>query len=88
MAKGEHQMEAVREVLLREWDPLGVADNPACFDEYDRYARTICRYLKEGVDAFRLTAYLAQVQTVGMGLSRTDEERDKRVAQQLLALSA
>jgi hypothetical protein len=28
MAKAEHLMEAVREVLLREWDPIGIADYP------------------------------------------------------------
>ncbi|QEH34902.1 hypothetical protein OJF2_34470 [Aquisphaera giovannonii] len=87
MAGVKHLMEAVRQVLLREWDPIGVADNPACFDEYDRYARTICRYLEEGVDEFKLTAYLGQVQTVGMGLSRADAERDKLVARRLMALS-
>jgi hypothetical protein len=86
MAKGGRLLEAVREVLLREWDPIGVAHNPDCFDEYDRYARTICRYLKEGIDEFWLAAYLSQVQAVGMGLSRADEERDTRVARRLLAL--
>lgn len=55
--------------------------------EYNRYARTICRYLKEGADEFRLMAYLAQVQTVSMGLSRADEERDKLIAKRLMALS-
>jgi hypothetical protein len=87
MAKGERLMQAVREVLLREWDPIGVADHPECSDEYDRYARAICRYLEEGIDEFRLTAYLSQVQTVGMGLSRVDDERDRLVARRLLSLS-
>jgi hypothetical protein len=80
-------MEAVREILLHEWDPIGVAENPECRDEYDRYARTVCRYLREGVDAFKLGAYLAQVQAVAMGLSRVDEERDRAVVQRLMVLS-
>ncbi len=88
MQNGGRMMEAVRDVLLREWDPIGVAHHPECSDEYDRYARTICRCLAEGIDEFKLTAYLSQVQTVGMGLSQADEERDKLVAQRLLSLSA
>lgn len=88
MGKREHMLEAVRDLLLREWDPIGVAHHPECCAEYDRYARSICRYLEEGIDEFRLAAYLAQVETVGMGLSRADEERAKLVAQRLLTLSA
>ena len=87
MTKVERLLMEVQEVLLREWDPIGVAHYPECFDEYDRYARTICRDLMEGTDAFRLTAYLSQVQTVGMGLSQTDEQRDRLIAQRLLALT-
>jgi hypothetical protein len=31
-------LQAVREVLFREWDPIGVNDNPLAGDEYDHYA--------------------------------------------------
>jgi hypothetical protein len=87
LVKGERLMNAVREILLEQWDPIGVAHDPGRFNEYDRYARTICRYLTEGVDEYRLVAYLSQVQSVGMGLSRTDGERDRAVARRLLTLS-
>lgn len=81
-------MKAVREILLHEWDPIGVADNPECFDEYDRYARTICRYIAEGIDAFGIAAYLSHVQIVDMGLHGADVVRNKTVASKLLSLSA
>jgi hypothetical protein len=80
-------MESVRAVLLSEWDPLGVADNPSCRDEYDRYVATACRLLREGADEHKLAAYLSQVQEVAMGLSRVDSERDRSVARRLLALT-
>ena len=80
-------MEAVREVLLRDWDPLGVGDNPSLSDEYDRYVGTACRYLQGGVDDYKLAAYLGQIQEVAMGLTRVDTERDLRVARRLLALT-
>lgn len=86
MANRDRLMEAVREILLREWDPIGVAQNPDCSNEYDRYVRTVCRYLDEGIDEFKLTAYLSQVQTVEMGLSSIDEVRNKAIARLLLSL--
>jgi hypothetical protein len=31
--------QAVKEVLFREWDLIGINYNPACHDEYDSYSR-------------------------------------------------
>lgn len=84
--KGDQLFSAVRKVLLEEWDPIGVAHHPECSNEYDRYVRTICRFLAEGVDEFKLTAYLSQVRTVSMGLSLASDGREKLVARRLLEL--
>jgi hypothetical protein len=35
MARVKHLLRSVREILLREWDPLGVGENPHCFNGYD-----------------------------------------------------
>jgi hypothetical protein len=80
-------MAAVGEVLLRDWDPLGVADISSCRDEYDRYAATVSRYLWEGADEYKVVSYLSQVQEVDMRLSHADAERDRLVAHSLLALT-
>ena len=32
---------AIREILLRDWDPIGVADVPEAQDEYDSYISQI-----------------------------------------------
>jgi hypothetical protein len=50
MAEVVHLLDQVREVLLREWDPIGIADNPNCRGEYDSYALTIFRHLKRRAD--------------------------------------
>ena len=84
--KVERLLDEVREILLREWDPIGVGRKPECHNEYDRYARTICLYLEKGADEYRLASYLAQVRTVTMGMSFVDSERDRAVARRLLAL--
>ncbi len=88
MRKNERLMVAVREILLHEWDPIGVAHHSECCDEYDRYANTICRCLAEGIDEVRLTAFLSQLQTLDMGLPRVDIERTRAVARRLKSLSA
>jgi len=37
----------VRTVLLKEWDPLGVGDNPNLADEYDAYIPGILHLLED-----------------------------------------
>jgi hypothetical protein len=86
MAKQDTLFAAVNEVLLREWDPARVGDHELARDEYHRYARTLCRYLREGADEYRLTSYLSQVERVSMGISGVDEERNRRVARRRLGL--
>ena len=38
-AKQYHQ--AIRDILLHEWDPIGIASVPAATDEYDGYIHQI-----------------------------------------------
>jgi hypothetical protein len=86
--KQKRLFEAVREVLFRDWDPIGVNDNPHLADEYDDYARSICRLLEAGADEVKLAAHLGRFWTNVMGLSDSEErrERDRIVAQRLREL--
>lgn len=77
---------AVCEMLFREWDPIGVNGNELCRDEYDSYAPTICRLLREGADEYKLANHLSQLQRVSMGISIIDEELHRRAARRLLSL--
>lgn len=77
---------AVREILFREWDPIGVNDNEACRNEYDSYAPTICRRLREGADEAWLAAHLSRLQRDSMGMSHVNDELHKRVARRLYKL--
>src|SRR5437899_1449342 len=40
--------EAIRHVLLHEWDPLGVSQCPEAQDEYDSYVSGVYRLLASG----------------------------------------
>ena len=33
----DHYQKMIHDVLLKEWDPIGVADEPCVVDEYDSY---------------------------------------------------
>jgi hypothetical protein len=86
MPKPDELLLAVRDVLFREWDPIGVNGNELCRDEYDSYAPTICRWLREGVDEHKLAAHLSQLQRASMRMSDIDADLDRRVARRLLSL--
>jgi hypothetical protein len=77
---------AVREVLLREWDPIGIGTNEKCFDEYDSYVSTVCRMVRQGVNEYRLTKQLTRFQLDSMGLTVVDEDLNQRVARKLIGL--
>ena len=79
---------SVKEVLFRDWDPIGVNDSDLCRNEYDSYTGTICRYFLEGADEYKLVAHLRRLQRDEMGLSKIDEDRDRRVVRTLLALTS
>ena len=86
MAKHEQLLQSVRDILFLEWDPIGVNHHDLCRDEYDSYAPTISRLLREGVDEHKLTAHLSQLQRINMGMSVVDEDLHRRIAGRLLSL--
>ena len=44
--KGKELWQAVKEILFREWDPIGINSNPSLSDEYDSYASGIVRLFR------------------------------------------
>jgi hypothetical protein len=79
-------LKGVRDILFQDWDPIGVNDQPLCQNEYDSYAPSICRLLREGANEDKLVNHLERLQKTSMGLSVTDAERDRKVASRLLSL--
>jgi hypothetical protein len=86
--KKSRLLPLVKEILFREWDPIGVNDNEKCRDEYDNYATSVIQLLLAGDDEHKLTMRLSHYQRINMGMSVVDEERDRAVAKRLLALVA
>jgi hypothetical protein len=79
--------EAIREILLRDWDPIGINDVPEANDEYDSYVGGVYRLLASQCSADQLIDHLFVIETQTMGLSVPERERLRPVANKLLGLN-
>jgi hypothetical protein len=61
--------DAIRRVLLRDWDPIGVRDAPEAQDEYDGYIGGVYRLLATGAAVHDIAEHLAQIERDFMGFS-------------------
>ena len=95
MAHGRNKYQSrenrvrVRDVLMREWDPIGVAGVPEAADEYDTYVdKAYVMLMDDRSTAEAISAYLFEIATNHMGLSSIGElaERCDRAAQSLFAM--
>jgi hypothetical protein len=60
--------DAIRTILLKEWDPIGIADVPEAQDEYDYYEPQIYGMLIRKEPKNKLLDFLWWVETEHMGL--------------------
>ena len=67
------KFEEIRLILLRNWDPIGVAGfssyNEATEDEYNGYARALEKLMSDGADESNVLDYLKWAEEINMGLS-------------------
>lgn len=79
--------EAIRQVLVHHWDPIGVMDDPEWpRDEYDSYIGEIYRYLARGESTEFIARHLCFIEEKLMGLGRLPESARLPVAQKLKAI--
>jgi len=76
----------IRHVLMKDWDPIGISNVPACADEYDTYIGHIYLILAEGGSDDRIKDYLRWVVRERMELP-PDEEAIARTAKALRDIS-
>jgi hypothetical protein len=76
---------AIRDVLLREWDPIGVAGIPQAIDEYDSYISEIYGLLIRREPPYKMVDFLWWVETVHMCLSG-NRRRTEQVAERLFRI--
>jgi len=75
----------VRQLLLREWDPIGIADEPAAQDEYDGYVGQIAQSVFAHLPASEIANRLIIIETELVRLPG-DRARAVRVADRLSRL--
>lgn len=70
------ELEQLKTLLWKEWDPIGVNDMEDAKDEYDSYASQIFVMLKEGRTEADVVSYLNWLETdhIGLGLSGKNEK--------------
>lgn len=67
--------DTIREILLREWDPIGVSEIREAQDEYDAYVADVYRLLSRRASMNEVFDYLWWLETEHMGYPATDSER-------------
>ena len=95
MAHGRNKYQArinrarVRDVLMREWDPIGVSGIPEAADEYDSYLGTIYLMLLDArTNHKRVADHLLSIAVNSVGISERPElkQRCRRAAAALMLL--
>jgi hypothetical protein len=75
----------VKDVLLQEWDPIGICDYPEAEDEYDSYVPHVSQMLRERKSTDALYAYLRWLEVEHICLDG-DEAHTRRIADRLMDL--
>jgi hypothetical protein len=77
----------VDEILLHEWDPIGVRNHPEAWDEYSSYAPGLLRFAMRGnIDV--VADQLYKLKHEHMGLSYENRALDRTIAQRLVDLAS
>ncbi len=78
--------DAIRTILLKDWDPIGVADTAEAENEYDSYVAQIYGMLIRREPSSKLLEFLWWAETENMGLCG-NRAHTTQVAERLVRLS-
>ncbi len=77
------KFDAIRGVLVNEWDPVGVRDDVDSRREYDKCAGLLCALLVSGWNAAQIAAYLADVEMNELAMPPRDAQELQDCAERL-----
>ena len=67
----KHLFALIRDILLSDWDPMGLSEAPGTPDDYDAVARELHALVTDrSTTVERIAAYLRWVEREQMGLQR------------------
>ena len=78
--------DSIRQVLIRDWDPIGIGDETALADEYDAYIAPVYRILVGPRTVDDLVECLQRIERDELGVGISDSDRLFSVVKKLLAL--
>lgn len=80
--------DLIRDVLVREWDPVGVQGIPGSPREYDDHILGIERRVQAGCNARELSDYLHTLEATRMGRTDCDPACRRRASNELVRLGS
>ena len=72
----------IHDVLVNEWDPIGIGDVPEAQDEYDSYIPVIYRLLNECRDDVAIARHVELIETESIG-RQSGGEQNLQIARRL-----
>jgi hypothetical protein len=87
LTRAREIQEAIGQILLQDWDPIGVRDVPEAQDEYDGYVGGVYRLLASGASPQAVAEHLCAVERDRMGLGRAQTVHRLSVAEKLCRLN-
>jgi hypothetical protein len=79
-------LDAIREVLFKDWDPIGINDCATTVAEYDAYIAPVYRILVGSRSENDLVETFRKIEREQMGLGASSHEKLHSVANKLLEL--
>jgi hypothetical protein len=86
LAKARDIQRAIAQILLRDWDPIHVKDEPQAQDEYDGYVGGVYRLLVSGAGPQTVAEHLCRVEAESMGYDQAHPSDLLPVAEKLCKL--
>lgn len=62
----------IRSVLIKDWDPIGIGDNPNLSDEYDGYIGSIINIIMQKCSVDVIVEFLKKIEETEMGIDNID----------------
>jgi hypothetical protein len=79
--------KCIGDILLNDWDPIGVRHAPEAQDEYDGYIGELYRLLVSRPSVEEVCTHLATIEEQSMGLGSVDPKSLETVASKLIKLN-
>lgn len=76
----------IEAILLKQWDPIGINNDPAAVSEYYTYASQIYGMIKNGKSEKDIAEYLIRVTEEDLGLL-PDQRKIEEIAKVLFKLT-